>query len=378
MQAVARKILLSPIAGDSRRKQSLVAEAVEELAKKLGPDAKLPTTREMAAALEVTGATLALALRELEGRGILHCRHGSGIYVAPGAAQKRVGLIFGENIFSPGASEFGSLMLRYCETRAAQRNERFSFFLDRPALHGEMNGAAVPAHQDLVDALKGGRLNGLIIVGRSSEEQERWLRAQGIPVVRAVARLGSCMVESGAVSFDYQELIAQGVERLRKAGCRTVGLLAPLREHGEMFRAVLHARGMTAAERWIVRPDTDDSFASELHDEMGREFARRLLDGTPGDGALPDGLLITDDMMASGALPELQKAGLKIGRDLKVASHANKGSRLLAKWDKAIFRVEFDPAQAAEAMFQSLEALMNGESSGRAAFVEPIPAPSDS
>jgi DNA-binding LacI/PurR family transcriptional regulator len=359
---------LQPISGPPRRKQPAVIEALTVLAKQLGPGAKLPTTRELARALDITGATLTRCLEQLEARGILRCLQGSGVYVDDGVLQKRIALIFGHNIFSAGSSAFGSLVLKHCTERASEHNERFSFFLDTPAFHGVMNGSEVPAHQDLSDALNQGKLDGIILMASNSVEQEAWLRSQGIPVACAEARRGAFTNSPGIVCFDYQDLIRQGVDLLCGAGCRTVGLIGVLREHEEMFRSALQARGISVKEKWIISPPTEEPIPAEELPAYNAGAAKQFLAqcgwsaGTASD--LPDGLLLTDDVMANAILSTFAGQGLRIGQDLKICSHANKGSETLAEWD--IIRVEFDPADMATALFDVLEAAMAGT---------PLPSP---
>ena len=369
---------LQPISSPPRRKQPAVVEALLGLSQILGPGAKLPTARELSKRLGVTGATLTRCLEQLEARGVLRCLQGSGIYVEAGVHQKRVALVFGRNIFSAGSSAFGSLVLKHCIDRASEHNERFSFFLDTPAFHGVMNGSDVPAHQDLSDALNQGKLDGIILVARNSVEQEVWLRSQGIPVVTAGGiRRGAIANNPGIVCFDYQELIRQGVDRLRGAGCRTVGLIGALREHEEILRNALQARGIPVKEKWIISPPTDEPIPEEDLPAYNAAVAKQFLAqcgwsarSTPSD--LPDGLLLTDDLMANSILPALAGQGLRIGQDLKICSHANKGSETLAEW--GILRVEFDPADMATALFDVLEAAMAGTTLPSPYLIGPVAA----
>jgi len=354
-----------------RRKQPLVVEALAALAQHLGPGAKLPTARELARALNVNGLTLTRSLEQLENRGILRCLQGSGIYVEAGAQQKRVALVFGENIFSPASSEFGSLMLRHSAKRAAEHNERVSFYIDMAAF----NGAQVPANQDLVDALREKKIDGIIIVARSSEEQETWLRKQGVPVVRAVARMGSLVTKCDAVTYDYRELVRRAVERMKLSGCRSFGLFAPLAEHAEIFREELLAVGVKPEADWIYHPDNDDSFPADLHEAAGRDFAEDFLircSRRKKSQRYPDGLVVTDDLLAGGVLRTLGDGGVKVGSDMQVVAHRNKGSSALSEWESAVSFILFDPEEIALALFRTLEDLMNGQPSRPPTFIPPL------
>jgi len=353
---------LKPISGPARRKQSAGINALLALARKLGPGAKLPTTRELAKALGITGATLTRCLENLESRGVLRCLQGSGIYVEKGVLDRRIGLVFGYNIFAEEESAFGGQILKYCATRAADRHEYFSFFLDLPVMKGLMNGTEVPAHQDLSDALKQGKLNGIILVGRNSVEQEDWLRSQGVPVACAEARRGAVSNVPGIVCFDYESLVFQGLERLKRAGCKQVGLLAVLREHEEMFRQGLRKFNLSTHEKWIFTPPTEEPIPQterrDFHTHVARKFLE-LNNWKKDKNSLPDGLIITDDVMTTGACAVFADEGLKIGEDLIICSQANKGSGTLDPLD--VLRVEFDPEDMATALFDVLETMMDGD-----------------
>lgn len=361
--------------GIKRGKQQLVVTALTRLARKMGPGAKLPTARELAKALGITLATLTRCLERLEGQGILRCRQGSGIYVNASVDQKRVALVFGENIFSASVSQFGSLMLKHCAQRAADHNERFSFYLDTPSSTGVMDGGEVPAHQDLVDALKEGKLGGIIIITRSSAEQEAWLRSQGIPVVTIDIHADA---NEPGIKFDYQKLIELGIERLVRAGCKSVGLLGVLEEHQKIFQKALEKFDLSCEPEWILCKSATDWCTAESHEVFGYSGAEQLLKKSNWKpkskkaAHLPDGILVTDDMMARGALSALSAQGVAVGKDLKVCSHTNKGSAVLAKWESMILRVQFDPEDVASGLFDMLEALMSGKSRLPHHLISPI------
>ncbi|MFZ4388055.1 MAG: substrate-binding domain-containing protein [Chthoniobacterales bacterium] len=349
--------------------------ALQILAQQIGPGGKLPTTRKLSRDMNITGATLARCLEQLEMRGVLKCVQGSGIYVEAGVNQKRIALVFGRNIFSAEASSFGALVLKHCARRASEHNERFSFYLDTPAFNG-LKDSQIPAHQDLVDALNHRKIDGILLIARNSPEQEAWLRSHRIPVVCPDVTRSAVADDTAALWFDYQELIQQGVDRLSGTGCRSVGLISVLREHKEMFCNALQARGLSVKEKWIISPPGDKHIQEEDRAAYSAEVAKQFLAqcgwsarSTRSD--LPDGLLLTDDMMTKTILPVFAGQGLRIGQDLKICSHANKGSETLVEWD--ILRVEFDPADITVALFDVLEAAMDGTPLPSPYIIRPVP-----
>ena len=348
---------------DARSKQPQIIEALTKMARNLGPGAKLPTARELARTMGVASATLMRCIDALERRGVLNSRRGSGIYVDSRVMQKRIALVFGENIFSRNASEFGSLILERCAIRAAQCNERFSFFIDHPGFVNEVNDQPTPALQDLVDALADGMIDGVIVLG--GKKQDAWLSDQGVPVVSL--NYAELSPKVNAVSFDYRKLIEMGVDSLVNAGCRTIGLLSPLLIHKDMFQSTMEERGLVIHNEWMVLPEKSSPGISAHHVVFGEKSAKQFLRqcGWLADkgnkGSLPDGLLITDDTMARGILPILSSHGVDIGHGLKVCTHGNNGSRVLAEWESKIIQVKFNPEDLAIALFDMLEDLMAGK-----------------
>ena len=77
--------------------------------------------------------------------------------------------------------------------------------------------------------------------------------------------------------------------------------------------------------------------------------------------AVPDGIVVLDDMMTRGALTAISQLGIVPGRDVQIASHTNVGSQVLFGYENSLVFLEIDPSKVAEAMFELLETLMRGE-----------------
>ena len=323
-------------------------------AREVGQGNKLPTVRALCQTLGVSKSTVNSALEELQDMGILWRKQGSGIYVSSQVDKKCIALVFGENIFEFGQSPFYSMVLEHSRKRAASHDEKFSFYLDTQSA-----GEGQPAHHDLVDALERRRLHGVLLVNRRSVEQVAWMQAQGVPVVSMA--IGSS--EPNCVQPDYAELIRMGTRTLAGQGCRRIGLISALglsteaRLQNAAHREVLVGSGLPVREEWIWEQPDPESSALVTHEEQGYWALMKLLEA---DRHALDGVVITDDLMTRGALAAAQKLGLVIGSELKIATHANKGSSLLREQEPAINLLEIDPAEIVEAMFGMLERLMAG------------------
>jgi len=338
-----------------RPKLPALCSSLMRLAKKIGPGEKFPPMMELTKGLGVAMATLDQGFSRLESQGVVERRQGSGIYVSRSIARRRIGMVFGSNVFSAGVSPFYQMLLGRCESRSALLEERFSFYIDMEARH--RSSGEIPAHADLVEALLNHKLDGLLLAARASEEQETWLRRQGIPVVSFAVR------DTGpwCVTVHYEELIRLGVQSLRDAGCHTIGLLGILAEHGPVFLKALGDSGLPVDPAWVLCPKNGDHPPADTHDQLGRDYALQLFTQDKArrkanKSGMPDGILITDDLLARGACTVLEAAGRSIGKDIKVATHATKGARVLSPWERDLARIVVDPEQIVDAMFALLEA----------------------
>lgn len=341
-------------------KREEVKSFLREEARALGGGNKLPTVLELCGTLGVAKATVNSALEELEEEGIVRRRRGSGIFVSEQIARKRIGLVFGENIFEVGRSPVYSMLLNYSRDRALSHGEFFSFYFDEPTAGCE---PSVPVHQDLVEALTKKRLHGLLLVSSRGIEQIDWLRAQGVPLV--LMTTGG--IDSYCVASDYAEIVRLGVRALAEQGCQRIGLISALgltsqgRGQSTVYLETLAGLGLTGRPEWIwARPDAElsDSKCGE-HGEQGYRALLSLLETDPH--AL-DGVVVNDDTMTLGVLAAAKKLGLAVGSDLKIATHANKGSSALLEHESVLTLMEIDPKDFVEEMFGTLERLMAGVS----------------
>jgi len=343
---------LKPIT--KRLKQPLAVEALEKLARHLGPGARFPRVRDLAQELGLTLATLDQALRQMEARGLIQRSPRKGIFVSDQIDRKSIALVFGRNIFLPGISPVYGQMIQQGQQRALARNEGFSFFLDIE----DMNPASsdTPFHRDLVNAVKEGRVDGVILACRGNPAQEAWLQEQNIPLVV----VGKADMGGASVYHDQERLIEGCINSLVVDGCESLGILGALHEHVDAFACMAAKTGKELRPEWMVKSAFADQKGAYEYEEFGYKSIRTLL-RLHGDkkGALPAGLVITDDLITRGACIALGEAGLELGRDIRIATHANKGSGVLREWSEKLTLAEFDCSETVEVIFDLLERLMS-------------------
>ena len=368
-----------------RGSAALLRERLAEMARLRGPGARLPTVRELCMELETTPATLNLALARLEQEGVLRRRQGSGIFVAPDYGRRRVALVCDPAFFGgwAGVSPFWNILVERVRERARVGNEDLSFHFALPvntpgpgALPPQRSApeATLPLHEGLAAAVRDGRVQGALGIGLS-EAAADWLAEHGVPLV-SFAGAGRAVV-----GIDHDGMIPLLVGVLAGQGCRNIELWSPVASHRpvpasfpadyqhnrEAFARALAAAGLPFdAARHRYRNNShlaarEGAVPTVSHVEQGYDTAFTAFGpGTP-PGARPDGIAVLDDMMALGALQALQQLGVRVGRDVRIATHANAGSPALLGWEDRLTCAEVDPGRLVEKMFALLEAMMEGQ-----------------
>jgi len=342
-----------------------------EMARRLGPGVRLPSSRALSLSYGVSRNTLDVALSRLEAQKVISRRQRSGIFVSQTLPQttREVALVCNFNLLrSAGHSAFWEMLIEQAQGRAAQKNEVCQLHFTSPS-----SGA-----EGLLDSLKTeireGRVQGVIGVGVNRAAID-WIAAQGVPLVTFAAW------SQWVVGFDHRRVIELGVEELARQGCHRLGLWKPggpfdspsdnlkfASEDEATFRAALEGAalsfepallqvGMAQLERQTQETSAARRF--ESHQEQGYRLAMEVFGG-PRE-LWPDGLVSTDDMMTHGALIALQKLGVRVGRDVKVATHANTGSLVMRGHDEEVCLLEVNPAELVQTMFDQLETLMDGQ-----------------
>lgn len=356
---------LGPTEGGT--KHQATCRFLRDLAYQCGPSAKLPTTVQLRQTLGVSISTLDAALREMEQQNIIQRRQGSGLFVAP-ELQKSIALVCNPTLFQDsGSSAFWNLLVSAARERAAEKNEVFSFHFSAPEEH---RGSPLP--EGLMSDIGEGRVHGVLCVGVNATlwETTPLMEERRVPVVvfAGAGRWG--------VQLNSTEVIHRGVEELARQGCQKIGLwsailpmfpILPDKSDDswpvEPFRTALGAQGLPfdAAQiednRHLI--PAGGGYVTQTVQEQGFETARKIFGGARH--TWPDGLVVTHDLMAHGALVALRKLGVEVGQDVKLASHANRGSPILMGREDDLTLIEFDPAEVVGNIFEMLETLMDGQ-----------------
>jgi len=349
-------------------RSAVLCEELATLACELGPQAKFPTVTQLRSRWGGSLATLNMALSELESRHIIYRKHGVGIFVSPHLVSQKVwyhvGLICPPNLLSMGHSPFWDILVQRAEERAVAHGEDLSFHFALPESQSRHESA--PFHSGLVHAIENGQLHGILAIQLKPNAMQ-WLENCGVPVVA-----------HHQVKHDMNALVQMGVETLVARGCRQLALWSPVSpqqirdsyhaegarhfaiQYKEFFRAAV-GRNQLPFHEEFTRQNLNllEKGNSQviLEREQGYQTALEVLSQTPR----PDGIVIIDDLMTPGVLAALEKLGLKIGKDIHIATRSNAQSPVLAGHENHLIRLEFDPKETVDALFHKLDTLMKGE-----------------
>lgn len=157
--------------------------------------------------------------------------------------------------------------------------------------------------------LTGGAVDGAIVVSHHASDKFLSRLVETLPVVFSGR---STMIGENVhvVDVDNRSGARLGTRRLIDRGCRNIGIITgPLTMHGaldriEGWKDALEAAGLEPG------PVADGDFTTQ----GGVRAMREILDGR----APVDGLFISSDLMASGAVPVLLERGLRVPDDVAV------------------------------------------------------------
>lgn len=334
---------------------------LREMVQALSPGAPLPTVRTLREQLGVSNTTLDAAMAVLEREGVLRRRQGSGIYVTEARDQRKLLLICDPTMLVAfGTSPFWQKLIDLTRQSATERGELFSLHFSSPTAtdsHAVLYPAAL--HPAIVEEIGQKRVHGVLTIGLP-HPVIRWIEAQGIPLV-AFAGPANYMA-----TIASDEIVQLGVPELIALGRRQIALWMPNGSDAEtsgvreLFRGALLTHGLADAP---LRVDWDAPAVSGVcsRTEQGYRLAMRHFGHADAPHSAPDAILSTDDMLTQGVLMAFQRLGLTPGREVAIATHANRDSPALLGWLNSITRIEFDTGEIVNLMIAMLEAQMAGD-----------------
>jgi DNA-binding LacI/PurR family transcriptional regulator len=333
-------------------------------ARLLGPDARMPTVRELMTSLPASVTTVNEALRELESRNIIVRKHGVGIFVAPQIKRRNV-LVICRSSYFVGTSPYWGVLIEEIRHRAAQSNTMLTLHftqihqVDTPNENHSDSISFTPA---LMEEIESGLVDGVIGIGLKKKEMS-WIVNSGEAFV-AYAGPGPFTV----VTMSQEDMIPTGIDLLIAKGCKDICLWIAYPSEGdpepEGRRAVQAYKDVLAAHGLACRPDRImivDSAIQERRIPVQRQAYERASQCFAGPKETwPDGILSLDDVLTAGILSAMRPKNIVPGRDIAVVTHSNADSPVLLGWEHELTRLEINPYEVVTTLFDLLEEVMSG------------------
>ncbi len=345
-------------AGQADTKVRELYKHLRALALEMGPGAQLPPVRVLCERLGTTRVTLREALALLEAEHFIYTKDRQGIFVSPRIHQKVIHILFTSYGFAAPASPFWSMLWMQLEqeaqVRATFKNETCLFHLAKPTTDPLYS---VP--ETIETMFQTERVDGVLSIGFHSVGKGV-LGTSDLPCVTFAGK-GAC-----TVGFDPYDFARLATEALVRQQCQRIGWWAfnmpfyslEQMEDVQIFRQLLQDYKKPLYPELIRIPRLLPSQTMLSLQEQGYLLAKDVFEGPAR--SRPDGVIIGNDMMTDGALVAFEELGIRVGRDLHVATHANVGSPILFGRTKQMTVIEHDPALVAQAMFSALDTLMAG------------------
>jgi DNA-binding LacI/PurR family transcriptional regulator len=277
----------------------------------LAPGQRLPTRSDLVARFDASSVTVQKVLDTLIADGFVQPRGRSGTFVADHPPHLRhYGLVIAG---APAERE------RWPHFWRALADEATTLFGAGPRTMTVYCGIAARDEQHyprLLRDVQARRLAGLVFATSPFYlANTPVLDLPGLPRVAVGDRPGA--VVPSVVRLEVEPVFDLALDRFAALGRKRVALLTvPGIEprHRERFLAGLGRRGLETRPEWVQAAVIDYPYWAE-------HITRLLF--RPGQGQVPDALLITDDNLVGPATAGLKALALRCPEDIAVVAHAN-------------------------------------------------------
>jgi hypothetical protein len=261
--------------------------------------AKLPTYDALIEQFGVTRPTVARALKELRGEGLITVDGTRGIFVAKiFPHHNRYLWVTSEQ---PGSIEWTSFLATILELIQKGETGIVGEVLPLVGVDGRANN---PAYQVLCDAVEHTSVAGLLLMNSATTYLLPALQAPGLPRVAIWAPLP----HAALLSLDFTGLIERACGRLLQKGKR-IAVISP------------HAPNLDRSQEYLLKRGFDKNRLWALHvAPVGCERITELLFGRDDR---PDAVFVTDDNLVTPLLAGLKRAKVRVQRDVYVLAHCN-------------------------------------------------------
>jgi DNA-binding LacI/PurR family transcriptional regulator len=339
------------------------------------PGTRLPKVTDLCRDLDVSMVTLGKALARLEAEGVLNRKHGLGIFTNR-LYKHSIYVICDPALFrTVDSSPMWSMLLDHLKVRAEAADEKLSL-----RFAGLGSGPGVHLDLRLKQEIRQREMDGVILLGLN-DQTTQWIIDQD------VKNVGYGSKAQFRVRNDHFAQVTAGVEVLAKADCKRIaywGTIAPWRVEDVIiagqereklpFKAALDLHQLEyfpeLFESGIDQANEKTNMVEASLREQGFRLATRVF-SQPRE-LWPDGIVTGNDVGTLGALVAMSKLGVRVGRDVLVATHANTGSSVLHGYEDELAIISFAPDKFVRALFGLIEQLIEGKTpTEHIVYVEP-------
>ena len=325
---------------------------------KLEPGDRFPPTCELVALWGTPEATIQQAFVPLVKEGLLRRTPRVGTFVqARTAKMTRVGIYHSIDIQGRGGARFLHALNTALRCEWQRHGVDADAWVDtRPF---EEQDTPWPA---LVRAAQERRIQA-VIVSLTDWPHIRWLGKLPVPVAYfSSADLPNC------VTMDVSQFVQLALEELNRQGCRSVGMLPafPTRETDTNGSPTLYARamtkflamaadqGITLSNEWVCARTL--SFATQA---AAQRFGYEAMTALWRQSQRTDGLIVTDDVVATGVIAALLEQGVKVPDQLKLVLYKNSDVDIFCPLPATF--VELSTPAVAAALVEQVQKQLRGE-----------------
>jgi len=286
--------------------------------------AKLPSTKELATKWSVPAATVQAALTHLVKEGLLIRIRKKGTFVLDRNRRlERVGVYYDTSVWLPETNSFKRAihveLLKLCESKGLKLE---AFFDSRkPALRTTPLG-------DVLQAVESRQIQALIATDVAVDEAT-WIGKLPIPTAVFVEAQHPTKVD-----LDFEQFIALGLEKLKEAGCRSVGIISlrgpwkpslgteevgKLPSFTETFSKLCREHDILTSDHWIR---TAEAFVEGKAPQ--EEFGYSQFIQIWNRALRPDGLIVYPNSCSVGVITGVLEKRVDIPRQLKLVLHKHR------------------------------------------------------
>ncbi len=291
----------------------------------------IPPINDLVNMYPASRMTVLKAMHLLEEEGYVTVEYGRGTIVRNELPGKRIGILYGANIFSVPPPLFS---LAICNGLSEMLIEKFyhpKFYMIQENMK---NGTTYPNPSLALD-IKRQNLKGLILVSTNPLPALcKELMDKKLPIVD----MGGNKDLKYHIDINNDHFISESISFISSKEIRSAAFMTGSREMFKKFSDGCAENNIKCI--WKETSGNDStivSFRSLIPEEDGYNYFNTLWDAY---SEKPQVLLISDDIMAKGAAQAISARGIKVPEDLIVISSTNSGIPLF--YPIPIITYEFD------------------------------------